>query len=135
MGGRGSSSRTAGRSLPGGAKAAKPMTEQEYMDLKGVGFAMSGYTVDKTRQPHGMTERQRRAFEREANAAAKAHQAGRDAARAEYASKVASGELRQPTAVEQMMKTARGHEDNAATQAARRALKKRGYDWKTGKKV
>lgn len=130
MGGRGSSSATAGR-----RKASRPMTEQEYMDLKGVGFAMSGYTLDKTRAPHGMTERQRRAFEKETLAAARRNQAAREAARSEYARKVAGGELRQPTAVEQMMKAAKGHEDNAATQAARRALKKRGYDWKTGKRA
>lgn len=130
MGGRGSSSSTAGRK-----RAAKPMTEQEYMDLKGVGFAMSGYTVDKMKQSSRTTQRQRERFEKETAAAGKEHQARREAARAEYARKVADGELRQPTAVEQMMKAARGHEDNESTQAARRALKKRGYDWKTGKKV
>ncbi|MDO4591027.1 MAG: hypothetical protein Q4B35_06510 [Slackia sp.] len=111
------------------------MTEQEYLGKKGVGFAMSGYVIDKMKQPNGMTQRQRERFEKEADAASKEYQAKRDAARAEYARKVASGELRQPTAVEQMMKAAKGHEDNAATQAARRALEKRGYDWRTGKKM
>ena len=47
------------------------MTEQEHMNLKGVGFAMGGYAVDKTRRPHGMTERQRRRFEKEAAATEK----------------------------------------------------------------
>lgn len=52
MGGRGSSSSAAGRK-----RAAKPMTEQECMDLKGVGFAMGGYTVDKMKLSRSMTQR------------------------------------------------------------------------------
>ncbi|MDO5357832.1 MAG: hypothetical protein Q4E80_00390 [Slackia faecicanis] len=69
------------------------MTEQEHMNLKGVGFAMGGYAVDKARQPHGMTERQRRRFEKEAAATEKEYQTRREAARAEYVRKVASGGL------------------------------------------
>jgi hypothetical protein len=33
------------------------------------------------------------------------------------------------------MGKAKGHPDNPSTQAARRALEKRGYNWKTGKKL
>ena len=37
--------------------------------------------------------------------------------------------------VERLLRHATGHEDNSSTQAARRALAKRGIDWKTGKKL
>lgn len=50
--------------------------------------------------------------------------------RKQYDQKVASGELRQPSRVEQLVATANGHPDNASTQAARRLLKKQGIDWR-----
>lgn len=142
MGGRGSISQSGkGRGISGydldrrGGGAPGVMSEQEYLDRKGVGAPMSGYMVDKMRMPHGLTERQRRQMERDATAEARNYQQRREAARAEYRQKVAGGELRKPTNIESLMKTAKGHEDNAATHAARRALKKRGIDWRTGKGI
>lgn len=46
--------------------------------------------------------------------------------RAEFRDKVALGEIHKDTVQEELMNSARGHEDNEATWAARRCLKKRG---------
>ncbi len=126
MGGRGATSRTG---------SVVVMSEQEYLDKAGVGSVMSDYMVDKVKLRNGTTQNQRKTLEKEATQARNDYAARRNAAKAEYASKVKSGEVRPPTKIESMMKTAHGHQDNAATQAARRALKKRGYDWRTGKKL
>lgn len=46
--------------------------------------------------------------------------------RAEFRDKVALGEIHKDTAQEQLMAAAHGHEDNEATWAARRCLKREG---------
>ena len=48
-----------------------------------------------------------------------------------FNSKVKSGEIRQPSRIEQLMKTAQGNPDNEAVRAARRALEKRGVNWRS----
>ena len=48
---------------------------------------------------------------------------------------VDSGKLRPKTAIERTIEKAHGNQENKATQAARRMAAKRGYDWKTGKKL
>ena len=58
----------------------------------------------------------------------------REELRKEYQRKIESGELREPTRIERLVRTAQGSEDNESTKAARRILIKQGYDWKTGKK-
>jgi hypothetical protein len=50
--------------------------------------------------------------------------------RQEYQQKLASGEIRQPTLIEQRIRTANGNPDNEAVRAARRLLEKKGIDWK-----
>lgn len=45
--------------------------------------------------------------------------------RVEFRKKVASGEIHEDTVVERLIASARGHEDNEATWAARRCLQKR----------
>lgn len=52
-----------------------------------------------------------------------------------YDELVADGKLRPLTALESSVRTANGHPDNMATQAARRVLTRKGYDWKTGEKL
>ena len=126
MGGRGAS-RAAG--------AARVMSEDEYLARKGVGSPMSDYMLDKTKAPGVKTARQREAMEREAAVAAREHSDRRAAAREEYRRMVESGQVRPPTSVEKALKTARGNPDNESVRAARRALKKRGYDWKTGRRI
>lgn len=55
----------------------------------------------------------------------------------EYQEEFLEGKLlrEKPNIIETSLKTAHGHEDNPSVQAARRMLKKRGIDWKTGKKL
>lgn len=115
------------------ASGPKPMTEQEYLDYKGVGDAMSGYTTDKLRGNRQLRSRQgRERFERETLNANAEYQKRRDQARQEYREKVKNGELRDKTKLEQLVDRANGHPDNPATQAARRIAEKRGIDWRTG---
>lgn len=49
--------------------------------------------------------------------------------RKEYKRLVEAGELRPPTYYESRIRTAQGHPDNEAVQAARRLLEKRGIRW------
>lgn len=111
------------------------MSEQEYLDRKGVGAVMSDYMTDKVKLRNGTTARQQEKMEKGARAAIRDHSERREAARAEYRKLVNSGMVRPPTSVERALRTARGNPDNESVQAARRALKKRGYDWKTGRRI
>lgn len=115
-------------------KQPKAMTEQEYLDSKGVGSPMSGYTVDKLRGNRELrTQRGKKRFENEVLRANEEHQKKREQARAEYAEKIKNGELRDKTPIERTLDKAQGHDDNPSVQAARRMLTKRGIDWRTGK--
>lgn len=124
-----------GRGMKSSSGSTAVMSEQEYLDRAGVGDSMSDFMLDKVKLRNGTTARQRKAMEKEADQARNDYSKRRAAVKAEYAAKVKSGELRAPTNIESMLRTAQGHEDNASVQAARRALKKRGYDWRTGKKL
>lgn len=55
--------------------------------------------------------------------------------RIEYERLVETGKLRPPTSLESSMAIANGHEDNASTQAARRVLTRKGFDWRTGNRL
>ncbi len=59
----------------------------------------------------------------------------RDKLREEYKKKVKNGEIRQPSRVEVLMKTAQGMPEKESVKAAKRLLTKQGIDWKTGKKI
>ena len=50
--------------------------------------------------------------------------------REQYRKELAEGTIREPTAIEHRIKTARGHPDNEATMAARRLLERRGIEWR-----
>lgn len=128
MGGRGASS--------GGLKIPKnAITEDEYLGRKGVSSVLSGWIDDKLRSNRQIrTQRGLERFEREGAAADAAYRKKREEAKAEYRALVEKGEIRDKTRIEKLLTTAQGHSDNAAVQAARRALEKRGIDWKTGKK-
>lgn len=54
----------------------------------------------------------------------------RSEAREEYQRLVAEGKVRPPSHIERLLEAANGHEDKAQTHAARRALAKRGIDWR-----
>ena len=110
------------------------MSESEYLSSKGVS-EHSDWNIDKVRIPHGETERQKRQRLKETNKKLDEHYSTLKSAREEYRQKLANGEIKAPSRIEQYLKAAQGHEDNAATHAARRALTKRGIDWKTGNKL
>ena len=124
MGGRGSKSVS--------SKVAV-MSLSEYLGLYGVSDVLSDYTTDKTRLPHGETERQRKQRLNSGIQAIEDYKERREAAKKEYEQKVAAGEIRPPTKIEELIRTARGHSDNASVQAARRLLEKRGIDWRNYK--
>ena len=107
-----------------------PMTEQEYLDSKGVGSPFGEYQDDKL-IGHVKVLRQK-STKKDYEQTAQDYWQRREAAKQEYHEKVASGELRDKTSIERALTTAHGHEDLAATQAARRMLTKRGIDWETG---
>lgn len=138
MGGRGGSSGLASNVPRLNNPAGIPknaMTEQEFLALRGVGDAMSGYTVDKLRGNRQLgTYRGKAKFDKEVSAASTRYQQSRESARDEYKRLVDRGVIRDKTPLERRLTAAHGHPDNQATQAARRLLEKQGIDWRTGKK-
>ncbi len=110
-------------------------TLDEFLAKRGLSSPISDYMDDKMRIPHGLTRRQTEKMQKEAHEAAAKYSAKREAAIAEYKAGVASGTIREKSRVEVLMGKAKGHPDNPSTQAARRALEKRGYNWKTGRKL
>ena len=124
MGGRGGSS-----------GMIKTQSLDEYLGERGLSSPISDYMVDKMLIPHGMTSRQNKQFLKDAEKARNDYSNKRNAAIKEYNSKIAAGTIKAPGKYDKLIKTARGHEDNPSVQAARRALKKRGINWKTGKKL
>ena len=134
MGGRGASSSIAkgsGWKLPKNA-----MDEEDYLASKGLKDASSGWVLDKLRGNRQVaTARGRARFNKEYEKAEKEYQDRRDKAKEEYKKLVDSGKLRPKTAIERTIEKAHGNPENKATQAARRMAAKRGYDWKTGKKL
>lgn len=128
MGGRGANAKTSGGSQ-------KVMSLDEYLGSLGLRDPLSGYLDDKMRGNRNFSSgNQREKFTKNAHAEIDDYHNKRDAAIKEYNQKLAKGELRAPTAIEKSMKVAHGHPDNKSTQAARRMLEKRGYDWRTGRK-
>lgn len=125
MGGRGSS-----------IKGPEKLTQAEFLGLRGLSAPMSDFMIDKGRSNNRIgSQRAQMRFEREAQEAADKYHQERNAAISEYNQLVAEGKIVQPTALEERLKTAQGHEDNLSVQAARRRLEKQGIDWRTGKKL
>ena len=109
-------------------------SEEEYLQARGFG-ALSDYTIDKDRIPHGETNRQRIKRLDNCQKAITAFYEAKQAARREYRQKVERGEIRPPTALQTALQVAQGNEESEQTQAARRLLAKRGIDWETGKNL
>lgn len=109
------------------ARQAKPkiQTLNEFLGARGVDSPISDYLDDKWKVPHGMTASQAEKYKKDAQAAAKAYSEKREAAQAEYKALVKSGKIVPPSKLQSIVKTASGHPDNQATQAARRLLEKR----------
>lgn len=108
-----------------GAAISKRMTLDEYLGSKGLGSPVSDFMIDKTKLPHGLTQRGKEKLRKEADKAANEYQEKRAAAIKEYKKLVKEGKIVAPTSSEQLNKIAEGHPDNASTQAAKRVLEKR----------
>lgn len=108
------------------------MTEQNFLDSRGVGDPLTDWINDKTVIPRGLTARQQKVHDENGRKEAEKLYNARQAARKEYKEKVKNGELRDKSQMQRTIERAiYGHEDLAATHAARRMLEKRyGLDWK-----
>ena len=112
------------------------ITEQEFLALRGVGDSVSGYGVDRIGGANltRMSEKQRTVAKTDIAKGVNDYHQKRSEAKAEYKFLVDKGVLRDKTSIEKLITKAHGNPDNESTQAARRMAKKRGIDWKTGKK-
>ena len=108
------------------------MTEEEYLSAKGYPYA--GIGEPAMHKGNYRTKSGQRLVKAQ-NDKDTEYTRKREELRREYKAKLASGEIREPSAVEKLIKSANGHPDNASTQAARRALEKRSIDWKTGSRL
>lgn len=112
------------------------MSEQEYLNRKGVGSSLSGVMDDRLRSVRQLrSTRGEEKFNRDNKSAIDSYHAKRNQARREYQRLVSSGKVRPPSNAEKAWKTAHGLSENRAVQAARRVLAKHGVDWKTGKRI
>lgn len=113
------------------------MTEDEFLGLKGLGSVASGIGIDRYAgaNMYHLTNNQRRKTLQEINSQNDTYYANRAKAKEEYKSLVEQGKIVPKTTVEKIITSAHGHPDLQATQAARRMAKKKGIDWKTGKKI
>lgn len=120
--------------MGGRGAAAEKNSLNEYLGKRGLSLPISDYMLDKERNPHSLTHRQRVKLEQDTLKAAREYSDKRNAAIKEYNSKIASGELVKKSRIEVLIETAKGHPDNPSVMAARRTLEKRGIDWRTGRK-
>ena len=109
------------------------MSEQEYLNIRGVGDALSGTMDDRMRSVRQInTARGAERFNQESKRAIDNYYAKRNQARREYQRLVTSGKVRKPTIKEQTIRRAQGNPDNASVRAARRVAAKHGWSWKKG---
>ena len=109
-------------------------TLNEYLGKRGLASPVSDFMIDKMRIPHGLTQRQRKQLEKEADKARTEYAEKRQAAINEYNEKVKAGAIKEKSRIDVLIETANGHSDNLSVQAARRVLEKRGIDWKKRRK-
>ena len=116
------------------ANEPQVMTEEEYLSSKGygaMGYSEPGLHKSSARVSQNTRDKQASQVQEKAQE----YDAKREELRKEYQEKLKSGEIRKPTNVEKLLRTAQGHEDNQSVQSARKLLEKRGIDWKTGEKI
>jgi hypothetical protein len=104
------------------------MTEEEYLSANGAGRQGIGDAATHRSSNKISPKTWSKTVEIQAKKDAKLVTM-RDELRKEYQSKVASGEIREPSLTEQRIRIANGHPDNESTQAARRLLNKKGINW------
>lgn len=110
------------------------MTEDEYLASRGAPF-MKGAEPALHRTPGGFAKGQREKYQNQVQEDMKANNKRREELRKEYAKKLESGEIREPTRTERLTRTAEGDELLESTQAARRLLEKRGKKSEKGIKT
>lgn len=112
------------------------ISEQEYLNRKGVGSPLSGVMDDRLRSVRQLrSTRGEEKFNRDNKSVIDSYHTKRSQAKREYQRLVSSGKVRPPSNAEKAWKTAHGLSENRAVQAARRVLAKHGVDWKTGKRI
>ena len=113
------------------------ITLDEFYAIRGVPHSASGVGIDRYAGANmtRMSANQRKKTFDEMNKGNDDYYKKRQDARDEYNKLVKEGKIRDKTSIERMLTTANGNPDNPSTQAARRMAAKRGYDWKTGKKL
>lgn len=98
------------------------MTEQDYLDRKGVGSITSDYSIDKLR---GLkTSNNVKKMQKETLKANNEYQKRRQQAKEEYAQLKKEGKIKEPTKIERLKQIARGNPDREDVQSARRLLEK-----------
>ena len=105
----------------------KVMTEEEYLASKGYGRNGFG---DVALAKGNYRNRAGQAILARQNRKDIEYQNRRTELRAEYNMLVRSGKIREPNIVERLLKVAKGRSENESVKAARRALAKRGIDWR-----
>lgn len=108
---------------------------EKFLAQKGLALPVSDYMLDKSKIPHGLTNRQWSLFEKDSYAEINDYHENRKAAIKEYEHLVSQGKIRSQTEIEKRMEIANGHSDNEFTLAARRMLAKQGIDWYTGETI
>ena len=113
------------------------MTEDEFLMLRGVGDSVSGIGIDRYAgaNMYHLTNNQRQKTLSDITAQNNTYYTDRANAKAEYQKLVSQGKIVPKTAIEITITKAHGNPDNPSVQSARRMALKRGYDWKTGKKI
>jgi len=120
--------------VPGGTldaplgRTPRVLTEEQYLAQNGASF-MDGAepALQQNRIP---TKRGQSDAVNSAMGRMSENNARREALRAEYKTKIASGEIVEPSSIERLIERANGLPENESTQAARRLLEKRGINLK-----
>lgn len=116
-------------------KEPEVISLEKFLSQKGLALPVSDYMIDKSKIPHGLTNKQWSLFEKDAYTNINEYHEKRKEAIKEYNQLVKEGKIRPLTAIEASLEQANGHPDNEATPAARRMLAKRGIDWYTGNEI
>ena len=110
----------------GGAGRTRVIDFESYASSRGASRFSSD--VAAQRLPN-TSEGQRRRIAEQQLRVSQANASRRESLRKEYDLMVSRGEIRPPTRIEELQRTARGNPDNASVQAARRLLRKRNIRW------
>ena len=105
------------------------LDEESYLAMNGAGMSQIGDASLHMRTSRQSPDMWKRYVVRQAETDA-AVVVRRAVLRSEFATKVDAGEIRIPTATEQLIARACGHEDNDSVQAARRICERKHIDWR-----